>query len=130
MPKLQQDVADILTRVHRPGGFYAEGTMDLHLPRLRVDGVGTVALPLLPMQADQLIAVAEQAPYGRGTETLVDTGVRRTWQIDASRLELGGRRWDEDLARTVRDAAAGLGVRGEVRAELYKLLIYDAGSFF
>ncbi|WP_462330874.1 2OG-Fe(II) oxygenase [Thiohalocapsa halophila] len=130
MAALQQDVTDILTRVHRPGDFYAAGTMDLHLPRLRVDGVGTVALPLLPMQAQQLIAVAEQAPYGRGTDTLVDTEVRRTWQIDASRIDLGGRHWGEDLARTVRAAAAGLGVRGEVQAELYKLLLYDAGGFF
>ncbi|WP_295888192.1 2OG-Fe(II) oxygenase [uncultured Thiohalocapsa sp.] len=130
MSHLQQALADILTRVHRPGDFYAAGTMDLHLPQLRVDGVGPIALPLLPMQAEQLIAVAEQAPYGRGTETLVDTEVRRTWQIDARRLDLGGRRWGEDLARTVRAVAAALGVRGEVRAEIYKLLVYDAGGFF
>lgn len=130
MSHLPRAIADLLTRVHRPGDFYAAGTMDLHLPRLRVDGVGTIALPLLPMQAEQLIAAAEQAPYGRGTETLVDTDVRRTWQIDASRVDLGGRRWGEDLARTVRAVAAGLGVRGEVRAELYKLLLYDAGGFF
>jgi hypothetical protein len=34
------------------------------------------------------------------------------------------------LAEIVRQATAGLGVGGRVEAELYKLLIYDAGSFF
>jgi hypothetical protein len=84
----------------------------------------------LPAQAEQLIAVAEQAPYGRGGETLVDTNVRRTWQVDAARLRLGGKRWEEDLGQIVRQAGNGLGVAGRVEAELYKLLIYDAGSFF
>jgi len=40
-----------------------------------VDGVGPLAMPVLPFQADQLIAIAEAAPYGRGA----DTGVRKTW---------------------------------------------------
>jgi hypothetical protein len=30
---------------------------------MEVDGVGPIALPLLPVQAEQLIAVAERAPY-------------------------------------------------------------------
>lgn len=42
---------------------------------ITVDGVGTVALPLLPQQAAELAAVAERAPYGRGPDTLVDTEV-------------------------------------------------------
>lgn len=130
MTHLQQPVAELLSGVQRPGDFYATGTVDMHPPRLIVDGVGTVALPLLPVQAEQLIAVAERAPYGRGAETLVDTDVRRTWQIDAARLDIAGKRWTDDLAQIVRRVTLGLGVSGEVDAELYKLLVYDTGSFF
>ncbi len=78
-------LAECLSRVERPGDFFATGTFDMHPPRLAVDGVGPIALPLLPLQAEQLKAVAEQAPYGRGTATLIDTAVRNTWQIDAAR---------------------------------------------
>jgi predicted 2-oxoglutarate/Fe(II)-dependent dioxygenase YbiX len=124
MSELQQAVTEILSRVD------ASGTVDMHLPGLTIDGVGTLALPLLPVQAEALIAVAEQAPYGRGTETLVDTDVRRTWQIDATRIHISGRRWAEDLDRIVHAVTEGLGVRGEVQAEPYKLLLYDTGSFF
>jgi predicted 2-oxoglutarate/Fe(II)-dependent dioxygenase YbiX len=130
MPNIQQQLTALLERIDRPGDFYATGTLAMHPPRLRVEGVGTIALPLLPVQAEQLIAIAEQAPYGRGSETLVDTQVRRTWQIDAARLTLEGQRWSESLAHLLAQIAEDLGVTGEVEAELYKLLIYDAGSFF
>lgn len=130
MPTIQDQLAALLARIDRPGDFYATGTLDMHPPRLRVEGVGTIALPLLPVQAQQLIEVAEQAPYGRGSETLVDTEVRRTWQIDAARLTLEGQRWLDDLHALLPRLAEGLGVTGQVEAELYKLLIYDAGSFF
>jgi predicted 2-oxoglutarate/Fe(II)-dependent dioxygenase YbiX len=130
MNDLPRALATALSAVQRPGDFYASGTLDMHPLGLDVAGIGPVALPLLPAQAEQLVAVAEQAPYGRGAETLVDTEVRRTWQLDAARVRISGRRWAEDLAQIVRDVAAGLGVAGRVEAELYKLLIYDAGSFF
>ena len=130
MSDLAETLSRLLSQVQRPGDFYTTGTVDIHPPRLEVDGVGEIALPLLPVQAEQIIANAEQAPYGRGSETLVDTAVRRTWQVDAARVHLSGRRWDEDLAQMVQRITAGLGVSGQIDAQLYKLLIYNTGSFF
>ncbi|KAH7305224.1 hypothetical protein B0I35DRAFT_444179 [Stachybotrys elegans] len=52
-------------------------------PRLSVEGVGLVDVSLTESGARQLIAEASQAPYGRGSETLVDTAVRNTWELDA-----------------------------------------------
>jgi hypothetical protein len=66
MASLTTELAEILQTVQRPGDFYTSGTIDIFAPRLAVAGVGPIALPLLPVQAQQLIAVAEQAPYGRG----------------------------------------------------------------
>ena len=81
MSSLTETVAEILRTVDRPGDFFVAGTIDLPAPRLEVDGVGPLALPVLPAQAAQLVAAAERAPYGRGAETVIDTTVRRTWQI-------------------------------------------------
>ena len=130
MSALTSNLAAVLDQVQRPGDFYATGTFDIHPPRLEVEGVGPIALPLLPVQEQQIAAVAEQAPYGRGTETLLDPGVRRTWQVDAARVHLSGRRWDADLAGVVARVAAQLGVNGRVEAELYKLLVYGTEDFF
>ena len=46
------------------------------------------------------------------------------------RVKFEGKRWADDLAQIVRHVTQGLGVSGLVEAELYKLLVYDTGSFF
>lgn len=130
MPGLASDLAAALSTVHRPGDFVTCGRADLAPPVLEVEGVGPVALPLLPVQAEDLIAAAERAPYGRGPSTLLDTDVRRTWQMDASRVRLAGRAWSSTLDAIVARAAAGLGVEGPVEAQFYKLLLYAGGDFF
>ncbi len=82
------------------------------------------------VQARQLIEIAEAAPYGRGTEPVLDHDHRRTWQIDASQFSLHGDAWRRDLDNIVHRAVQGLGVKGKVEAQPYKLLIYDEGCFF
>jgi 2OG-Fe(II) oxygenase superfamily len=130
MSTITADLAALMATVLRPGDFFTSGTSELLPPSLRVDGVGPVALPLLQMQAEKLIAVAEPAPFGRGEQTLVDPTVRRTWQIGPDRVHIQGRHWDRTLAAIVDRVADGLGVGEPIDAEFYKLLIYDEGSFF
>ena len=130
MSTLTDQLAALLSTVRTPGDFCTAGTRAMPLPGLVVEGVGPIALPLLQVQADQLIAIAERAPYGRGEETLVDTEVRRTWQIAPERVRIDGRHWAQGLEAIALQVCTGLGVTGAVVAELYKLLVYDQGSFF
>ena len=130
MTTIAADLAHLLAKVNRPGDYVTSGTIELLAPSLHVEGVGPIALPLLQIQAEQLIAFAEAAPYGRGQETLTDPSVRRTWQIAPDRVRIGGRRWPRTLDAIVARAAEGLGVDEPIDAEFYKLLIYDPGSFF
>jgi len=130
MPSIVSKLADVLSTVRRPGDFVASGTTEIVAPRLEVDGVGIVALPLLPAQAEQLIAAAERSPYGRGADTLVDIGVRRSWQIGADRVRITGKHWARNLEGILARVAEGLGLDEPIAAQLYKLLIYDQGSFF
>jgi len=130
MDSINAALAAILQTVRTPGDFFAAGACALHLPLIEVEGIGPIALPLLPAQAAQLIAAAERAPYGRGADTLVDTSVRRTWQISADHIRIRGRHWPAMLDGIVERAAMGLGAGVGVEAELYKLLVYDEGSYF
>jgi len=43
-------LAAALAAVDRPGDFYASGVTELHTPKLEVEGVGLVALPVLLIQ--------------------------------------------------------------------------------
>jgi hypothetical protein len=114
MSSIAIDLAALVGGVDRPGDFYTAGTCEIFTPGLDVQGVGPIALPLLPVQAEQLIAMAQHAPYGRGEQTLVDTEVRRTWQIGPERVQIRGRSLDWTLENIVGRAAEGLGVTGPV----------------
>jgi predicted 2-oxoglutarate/Fe(II)-dependent dioxygenase YbiX len=124
------ELAAVLGKVNRPGDYFVSGRGEFLPPRIEVEGVGLIAFPLLPAQARQLIEAATRAPYGRGEATIYDEKVRRTWQIDGSQVKIGGKHGPEMVARIVAKVAEGLGVEGPVAAELYKLLIYEKGSFF
>ena len=96
MGTLAADLSELLAGVDRAGDFFTQGAA-IYPPGLRVDGVGSIALPLLPVQAAQLIAIAEPAPFGRGADTMIDPSVRRTWQIAPSKIRIEGRHWQSTL---------------------------------
>jgi hypothetical protein len=104
---ITEELAMILALVDRPGDFYAVGRTELLAPRIEVEGVGLIALPLLAAQAKRLIKVATRAPYGHGAETVVDAKVRRTWQIEASRIAIDGKHWAQTLASHRRAVGRG-----------------------
>ena len=130
MSSIGTTLLNSLGSVERPGDFCVGGIREIFMPTIDIDGVGRIAFPILPVQTARIVAVAEAAPYGRGEETVIDREVRRTWQVDSAKVRIGGRRWEKTLAGLVADIALGLGVSEPVAAEFYKLLVYDAGSFF
>src|SRR5215510_7696549 len=128
---LQDRVLDALGAIDRPGTFCTSGDLPLVMPGLEVNGLGAVRLPLGKTQARQLVNLCHQAPYGKGTETLVDTDVRQVWELDPEQFQLTNPKWEElllDVTDRVREAL-GLGRRTLV-PHLYKLLVYEEGDFF
>ena len=61
---------------------------------------------------------------------MVDTKVRRTWQLGADQVRIDGKHWHRTLDHILDRVANGLGVTDPIEAEFYKLLIYDEGGFF
>ncbi len=110
--------------------FCTSGTCPLVLPGLVVNGVGEVSLPVSAREARRLVKHASQAPYGRGEETIVDTQVRRVWQLAPTQFRLENPKWDAFITDVVRSVKSEFAVKQKVTASLYKLLIYDKGSFF
>lgn len=130
MSNIRQELANLLTKVQEPGSFYAKGQVETQMFSLAVKDVGSIALPLLPQQADTLIHHAEQAPFGRGEATLLDTSVRNTKQFDADQVSIHGKGWQSFLETVLMNVKQQLGVKTQITAELYKLLVYETGGFF
>ena len=122
---------EALSEVDRPGDFCTCGDRPLVMPGLEVDRMGVVGLPLTKTHARKLIKLCRQAPYGKGTETVVDTDVRRVWELDPAQFQLTNPKWDEFVASIVDDVKETLGLgRQKLVAHLYKLLVYEKGGFF
>lgn len=129
--RVQQQLIEALKKIDRPGTFCTSGRLPPTLPGLEVVGVGPVAVPLEKRQAASIKKQARQAPYGKGTRTLVDTDVRRVWEIDADQVVLANPEWPDVLKQAVHAVQSKLGLeKQQLDAHLYKLLLYETGSFF
>eukprot|EP01032_Pedospumella_encystans_P013797 gene13797-15868_t len=112
-------------------GSEIDATMGI--PAVHVDGVGRIAYPLCKEQTVTLLGVSSQAPFGKGTETVVDVDVRRAWQIDSNLVHINPLWLSNSLPMLVKDCCAKLGidaVKANVRANLYKMLLYEEGGHF
>ena len=130
MEHIKEQITSVLDSIEGNGSFMAEGAKDILLPGLQVSGED-VGLPVTSLQAQALIQMARQAPFGKGEETVTDTKVRNTWEIDAAQVAFKNPKWKSFMKKLLKEVQAGFGIEGQkVRCELYKLLVYEEGGFF
>lgn len=123
-------LATAIGEAARSAKFLVGGRLPAVDPGLVVEGLGRVPVPLKRGTARSLIATCRVAPYGKGTQTLVDTRVRKTFELDPRKFRLGDE-WNSAIAERARLVAGSLGLPADrLEARLYKLLVYEKGGFF
>lgn len=129
--KLKTSLIDHLEQIKSSGSFESSGVKPFAHPGLHVQGVGEVALPLSDAEAQKLVARAHKAPFGKGSQTITDTTVRSAWELDADQISFQNPQWEKFLDGIVAEVKKGLGLEKQsVKANLYKLLLYETGDFF
>jgi len=114
----------------RAAKFCVAGSLSGVDPGLEIDGVGAISLPLKRGVGKKIVAACQLAPYGKGTQTLVDKQVRNTYELDPKNFRLG-EAWTAAIAEAVGTVARELGLPEQgLEARLYKLLAYERGGFF
>lgn len=83
-------------------------------PGLEVNGSGLIPLPLVPRDAEVIKGSCQQAPFGRGEETVVDTSVRKTWELSTDQFKLSNPTWKSYLQKVLREATSSLGMSVEL----------------
>lgn len=122
---------DVVQGIDRPAEFCTSGQCPSVLPGLVVEQIGDIGLPLSAAEAKRLIKICKQAPYGKGTETVVDTKVRKVWELDPKHFLLKNPKWETMLESVLREIESRLGLKNKtLAAHLYKLLLYEKGGFF
>lgn len=124
------DLRGALDGIKPAGSFASFNTLSSLNLGLAVQDVGTIAMPLQEPQAKQIIEKARRSPYGKGEETVVDMSVRNTWELDPDQFELQGTGWESLLTVMLGHVKKSLGVASPIRAELYKMLLYEPGAMF
>ena len=72
----------------RSAKFCVAGCLPHVDPGIEIEGLGAVKLPLNRTTTKELIAQGEVAPYGKGTQTLVNKKVRNTIEMGVTRRPL------------------------------------------
>ena len=128
---MNDQLIEILAQSVVQGRFYATGKRSLLDLGLEVKGVGAIRTPVAPGRAKQIIKQCRQAPYGLGHKTLVDTCVRNVWELGPRKFKIHSPQWKHQLADLVEEVGKQLGLADQkIKAQLYKMLIYEKGSFF
>ncbi|KAH6678827.1 hypothetical protein F5X68DRAFT_263813 [Plectosphaerella plurivora] len=129
--KFQIGLHTLLDSITSGGEISSEQHYPLSInPGLKILDKLPISLPLRPSDAESIRDTCRQAPFGRGNDTVVDTSVRKTWELDHTQFHHCNPALDAFLKDTLlKKAADDLGLES-VRAEPYKLLLYEAGSFF
>ncbi|KAI9771775.1 MAG: hypothetical protein M1835_006386 [Candelina submexicana] len=129
---LKDQLHQCLSNVNAFGSFATFGiSANAVNPGLFITGIGPIGLPLSPRDAKAIKKASHQAPFGKGSDTIVDTSVRKTQEIDAHQYELRNPAWQKYLQDIIDNVAKDLGVGPSgVRAEPYKLLLYEKGAMF
>jgi hypothetical protein len=112
-----------IAKATRSAKFCVSGCLPATDPSIEIEHLGVMKLPLKRATAKELIAHCHLAPFGKGTQTLVNTKVRKTFELDPRQFRLSDE-WDSAIARTTRLVAVQLGLPAEqLEAKLYKLLV-------
>ena len=61
-------------------------------PAISVDQAGSLNFPLKPTVVDALVSQCEQAPFGKGTQTLVATNFRSTFALSPDPFQIRAQR--------------------------------------
>jgi len=128
---IREQLEEQLEQIERPGAFCVSGSVPDVEVGLEARGLGPIRLPLSATQAKQLRKRCEQAPYGKGEATIVDTSVRRVWRMKPANFQLTNPDWPAFLQAIVLKVQHELGLeKQQLDSHLYDLLLYEPGSFF
>ncbi|KAJ4311264.1 hypothetical protein N0V84_010548 [Fusarium piperis] len=97
------------------------------IENIQVDGTFASSSAVNRLAAGVFVhGVGPPGAYGKRSETIVDTAVRNTWELDPSQFELRDSTWPAQVEILCKQVAKTLGINGTIKAELYKMLTYRA----
>ena len=132
-----QEAIDEYSDFNMKGSFaFGAEFNDKPKPRIDIEGFGRVSYPFNIAQLQYLIqlGIVKKAPFGKGSETLIDENVRKAYEIDASQVTIDPNWLNSSLSNIRNECIIGLGLDNlsgsSIECHFYKLLLYETGGHF
>lgn len=112
---------------------YGGPLSDAPNPGLVINGLGVIGFPLSNRESQVIISRCQRSAVGKGTKTLLDDTIRKSWELECADFSITNPTWQTYLDSLLFSTYSVLGLtcgRQNVRAESYKLLLYEKGAFF
>lgn len=98
-------------------------------PGLKVKG-RQISLPVNQEDLEWLCHQGQNSPFGKGMETVFDANIRRSIELEAQDIELLNPHWNSALENLLNSVSEQMGIDFQIKAELFKLLVYQEGGHF
>lgn len=131
---IKRKLRSCLSNVRYAGSFMASKSAEKVVdPGLHINKVGNISLPLRLQDAKAIMKLGTQAPFGRGSATIVDKSFRNTIELSPGQFELRNPAWPQEIVDIVTRLCKVLGFTDSplgIKAELYKMLLYEKSAMF
>lgn len=89
-----------------------------------------ISLPVTQEGLDWLCKEGQASPFGKGMKTVLDPEIRRSIEFEAHDIEILNPRWKSSLKKLINSISSQMGIDFQIKAELFKLLVYREGGHF
>ncbi|KAJ8126286.1 hypothetical protein O1611_g7352 [Lasiodiplodia mahajangana] len=123
-----RDALDAITVNCFAGGHDIGRVQD---PRIVVEDVGRIGLPLSEEQARRIISKAYRAPSHEDGSSITYTAARNAWELNPRNFTVtADHQWDILMSNLLRVVSDELGVKLPIKTYLRKMLLYEKGATF
>ena len=124
-------IEDLIKKRFTARNFCTSFEKDCESLGVEVEGFGPLPMPLQPRHARKLIEVSKPSKFGFKEQTLYDPEVRKSFEIDSTKIKLGDKLQDQinSSLSTVKNDLL-FPKTSNLRADLHNMLIYEKGCFF
>lgn len=125
------DFEDLISQIKiEESNFSSEEIINASDLQLSFQNIGQLTFPIAEATAKEMLKYGHAAPFGWRDQTVIDKSIRDCWEIEPSFFTLS-KSWDHRLESLLIKIQTKLGLlNGNLKAELYKMLVYEKNQFF
>ena len=128
---VKQYFKDVINDTQREKQFFTKGKFNVPQPAIYVNKIQEyIPFPFTKSVMETLRPLCKQAPFGLRDKTVTDTSFRNSFEMHPDQFEIRSKNWNTEIFKALKQIKKKLDLTSDIQASIYKLLVYEEGSFF